>query len=1077
MNPDSDDCLADDLVLDVPTPHKTLSQKRPSPRNHPHGRHVATEDEPSWYSRFGADDSDSIDDDRSHDLTYLAGRASVMDNMLLSLDQLEPSPSHSRNASFQQPNLPDFSLESSAPPRAKRNPSRRHNHGHSSSYSSGFNISSDVQPGRRMPGRSRAESGSSSATFRAGSSRGEKELSGNEPSDASADGRRKRFPGDSSGTALHSQHIRGARAKGSKNSNSSSFDMGYRGASLAPPPGLGALNHPARRTASMDQLPYLGPGAGVNGASPIMQRANPVHSSNYDFFDAAPTPTVLQGPRKMSSTTFGQPSPVLSQAPLSPLLGSSRPATSTRIRKAKTEIPDASVFRAQANEFVDSATLQEKPMPGFNCGEFPAPSPNLSSSQKGWQSVSAATPAMTRERPGFFRRVFGSSKSNTPSTSIPTAPQQYLSSPGDSFIADALSQPQPQQQHYQQHQHQHQHRPYMGSHHIASQMRSHQVNNNQRPSITDSSLNEQEQTPFPPPATPSATLSAPALTKKHSSFFRRRKKSVSDAIRGSPTAASVIPQQQPLGNFDVDINRQHQSISSLRQVMNPYLGTSEPTDVYFETSENQLRYPHVEKLRDNSGNGATSTPLHIGNPSATIRAVNPSGSRERTDWSLTYLGNEMAENIYAAGNMNIDSPKFKLKMRGRSNSSAIVPADATNNTFYAENSSAEASNQNILGYLDVRDDAGPLDGMSKARPVTSPTAPNPSQPRFIPVKGARQRVDDKQLVVPGDKLANSPSSPQQEFHNATSWVTSSETSLVEPADSANRHHHHPNHAPPPLPPSSTPTSAAPKASRVWLHPGSSDENLEEPNRAPPPPPLPHSTPSNADTPRFSSTKSTPSSMHDAFQSATSLPALHPGGGDADDENKAGGDVDVASKSKDGLTDPAAETPSLKRTGLGIVRDQEALPKMSPRVRDPMQNPDALALAVAAAADAAARSDPIINAGPESLSEPLSASSPTLEDRAIAQHIFDGTDDFASSPDRAMGVLGDTDTASARVRQAYMELFNWSGVNILMALRALCGSLLLRGESQQMDRVLDAFSERWCACNVNHGFKARGSYFS
>src|SRR5204863_3919991 len=27
------------------------------------------------------------------------------------------------------------------------------------------------------------------------------------------------------------------------------------------------------------------------------------------------------------------------------------------------------------------------------------------------------------------------------------------------------------------------------------------------------------------------------------------------------------------------------------------------------------------------------------------------------------------------------------------------------------------------------------------------------------------------------------------------------------------------------------------------------------------------------------------------------------------------------------------------------------------------------------------------------------------------------------------------------------------------------------ESQQVDRILDAFAKRWCECNPNHGFKA------
>jgi Sec7-like guanine-nucleotide exchange factor len=68
-------------------------------------------------------------------------------------------------------------------------------------------------------------------------------------------------------------------------------------------------------------------------------------------------------------------------------------------------------------------------------------------------------------------------------------------------------------------------------------------------------------------------------------------------------------------------------------------------------------------------------------------------------------------------------------------------------------------------------------------------------------------------------------------------------------------------------------------------------------------------------------------------------------------------------------------------------------------------------------------------------------------------------------------LGEPDRAT--VREAYMRLYNWSNMNILAALRSLCQRLVLKGETQQVDRVLDAFSCRWCDCNPSHGFKATG----
>ncbi|KAJ5965987.1 hypothetical protein N7481_012701 [Penicillium waksmanii] len=90
------------------------------------------------------------------------------------------------------------------------------------------------------------------------------------------------------------------------------------------------------------------------------------------------------------------------------------------------------------------------------------------------------------------------------------------------------------------------------------------------------------------------------------------------------------------------------------------------------------------------------------------------------------------------------------------------------------------------------------------------------------------------------------------------------------------------------------------------------------------------------------------------------------------------------------------------------------------------------------------------------------------DREQAQKLYDSQDEVVGN-DPAAAWLGDPDRAT--IREAYMRLFNWSNMNILAALRGLCQRLVLKGETQQVDRVLDAFSTRWCDCNPSHGFKA------
>lgn len=100
--------------------------------------------------------------------------------------------------------------------------------------------------------------------------------------------------------------------------------------------------------------------------------------------------------------------------------------------------------------------------------------------------------------------------------------------------------------------------------------------------------------------------------------------------------------------------------------------------------------------------------------------------------------------------------------------------------------------------------------------------------------------------------------------------------------------------------------------------------------------------------------------------------------------------------------------------------------------------------------------------------------PTEGERQKAQKIYDGNEDFIQQS-KAAGWLGGEGEVKARTLIAYMELYDFSNINILAGLRKLCGKLSLRAESQQVDRILDVFAQRWCACNPNHGFKVVGEF--
>ena len=114
-------------------------------------------------------------------------------------------------------------------------------------------------------------------------------------------------------------------------------------------------------------------------------------------------------------------------------------------------------------------------------------------------------------------------------------------------------------------------------------------------------------------------------------------------------------------------------------------------------------------------------------------------------------------------------------------------------------------------------------------------------------------------------------------------------------------------------------------------------------------------------------------------------------------------------------------------------------------------------------------------GGSPLDEPeVTIGEPTEDDRQKAQRIFDGNEDFIQKS-RAAAWMGEEGPVRQRTLQAYMELYEFADKSILTCLREVCGRLILRAETQQVDRILVGFSKRWCDCNPHHGFKALGKF--
>lgn len=98
--------------------------------------------------------------------------------------------------------------------------------------------------------------------------------------------------------------------------------------------------------------------------------------------------------------------------------------------------------------------------------------------------------------------------------------------------------------------------------------------------------------------------------------------------------------------------------------------------------------------------------------------------------------------------------------------------------------------------------------------------------------------------------------------------------------------------------------------------------------------------------------------------------------------------------------------------------------------------------------------------------------PTEDDRQKAQRIYDGSEDFIQK-EKAAAWMGEEGPVRQRTLRAYMNLYDFQNKSIVESLRLVCSRLMLKAETQQVDRILVAFARQWCECNPNHGFKAVG----
>lgn len=828
-----------------------------------------------------------IRDERiSHDLSLTDNnRYSVVDNMLMSLN---PEPS----------STPPESLAASrfVSPRS----SHRRGHTHSSSLNTDYTLPFDESPLRSSGQATHGRRSNSSSNFQSGLGRidsvhrdedrldhmrakiipPQRVYAGEKASAAAPRKSRKSSKSSGSSSVDFGQIMGQPRWQTSAARRSSSFDRSY-GTESGPPP----------------KLPVV--------ESPIVHSfSQPIH---YHVSDAAPTPTVPVGPGR--SPGF-PPEPVHAPPEVPPASSRNSHKSSKPYHGRKNK--GGSLQRdTDGKGSINAGNIQEDDsVPAFVISRNPSPTRHGPATSAGFKpSPASQVKEQPKERPGFFRRVFGSSR-NYPSWTTEAGPAQLHSS-RNSIRAESRG-------------------SFVSPHKLSK------THPNE-----DGSPQLKENLP-------------PALAKKPSSFFRRRKKSIS-----SPNHPSALPMHVK-GHVPSDLEKPpadqrpgSSSISSLREVMNPYLGRA-PTS-----------HPRGDSMRDSTAagyRGSISTASLVRNESWVKSKSKPLSLTRETP--LDGRVGHLRQNQPQEYEMRMENGP-RSTVHETPHHSGKAKADdvllSIQNSFFNDNSSTEtktirssnnAEPPSLDPELPLEMSSG--DGRDTKRTMNQQSQMLPQTPISVRnLKPLPSRSDTFPPTTPtsGNMLKHSKTA---DWH-ATLQITPS-------GDSISR------------------ISPSKKLAGAWLATEELEDDTQEPDR----PNLP-----------LEGNQISPVSEYQSASSTLVTPkTLEPGGNP-------------------------------------ILHDAHV-------IDDDVE--------------------------------------PTEDDRLLARRIYDGDENFMVK-ERAAAWLGEAEPDRARLRRAYMELFDWQNLNILAALRDFCSRLVLKGETQQVDRILDAFSWRWCVCNSNHGFKATGRFLS
>ncbi|KAF2087213.1 hypothetical protein K490DRAFT_74006 [Saccharata proteae CBS 121410] len=608
----------------------------------------------------------------SHDLSLQdVTRDSVVDNMLLSLDSL-PNGSATLTTSQFGGIYSEYRDDNYYSPDSRFSPPQipRGHYGHSytPSFPSEYDGETDAATSRYTTAPpSRGGHSSSANNYSIGHGRIDSiRADGTGSARMSSDTQRKALFGE----GTYARHVRGGSKTGSKGSTSSSVDFGY--SAQAP-----AGHRYAKRSSSFDDgVRDTTEGAQAQAAlNSILQRGRP-NVLSYSSYDAAPMPTVPTGSRRFEDGTATPTSQLSQSAFVSPPSTSQQPSRRSSLRsgqgkparKGKGQGTEEAAMRSQASDFVNAVNVRGlPPIPAFADPPGPPGSKSAGLAKTNSSNASASVPNQTKERPGFFRRVFGSSK--TQQHSQHEAPRLQPTPNADTRAPEPSDRPRTTPANH------HHHQP-----HIASQMSLHPPKVPPKDAMSTAGpqspqqqhQQQQHQPSHQQPQHQHQHQQLPTLNKKNSSFFRRRKKSVTDGVTAPPMPA--MSQKAAADLAAAPVLPGSPSVSSLRKVMGPYL-----SDTYYDSREHQT--PAGDDLDHPEG----FSPDYAPHRDATVRAVRP-GSNGTDDSAMAAL--DEAANLHSRGQ---DSPKYKVKMRHRK----ATNSKTNDETFLADSSGNEDRNGNL----------------------------------------------------------------------------------------------------------------------------------------------------------------------------------------------------------------------------------------------------------------------------------------------------------------------------------------------------------------------------------------------